>query len=652
MPLLGVRRFRNRGFGLLLVMLFALSCSGDSSGTTEPVTPVAASMTVAPGSSALTSLGETVQFVATVRDQTGAILNSALVDWSVDNTSVATISTGGKLTAVSVGSAVVSATSGNASSTVPVSIAQIPASVEVSPAASTLFLSETAQLSATAADALGNPLSNAQFTWSHADPDVATVDGTGLVRAVGAGTTTIFAMVGGVQAQASISVLRAPVGSVEVSPSRVSLGEGATYQLTARVRDSNGKELFDREVSWSSSNPAIAQVGPGGLVTANAAGGPIAITASSEGESASAFVTVERAVASVQITPQQVSLGVGGTVQLVAETRDAGGNLLTGRDIVWESVDAAIAQVASDGTVTALTPGGPVAVSATSEGRVGIAFVTVEAPVASVALTGSGRVKVGDAYAYVVTARTADGTVVSRPVSWGVAQTDRATITQDGRLIPVKAGPISILLTIDGALWQAEIEAYDWVETSNGTSFFLSLAADVAIANRFGTAEYPLLVLSCNTSTGNFFVWVDTEGFVTESGAVTYTFDNGPRLGGTWIELDGFSALAHPGPSNAETKQFAQSLAGGRQFHFGFTEYLGSAQSTTFRVTRLNSLLPSQFTRCPSTSVVDGGAVGERSQRLSDWSVLHREEAAREDPGASMLQADPASRIIHAVRRW
>src|SRR5690242_9732093 len=57
------------------------------------------------------------------------------------------------------------------------------------------------------------------------------------------------------------------------------------------------------------------------------------------------------AVASVVVTPNRVSVGVGASTPLSVELRDAAGATLTGRKVVWATKDATIATVSSAGLV-------------------------------------------------------------------------------------------------------------------------------------------------------------------------------------------------------------------------------------------------------------------------------------------------------------
>lgn len=84
------------------------------------------------------------------------------------------------------------------------------------------------------------------------------------------------------------------------------------------------------------------------------------------------------AVASVTLAPGTGNLTVRAATTLTATTRDAAGNVLTGRAVTWSSSDTRLATVVN-GLVTGVASGGPVTITATSEGVTGTATLTVEA---------------------------------------------------------------------------------------------------------------------------------------------------------------------------------------------------------------------------------------------------------------------------------
>ncbi len=89
--------------------------------------------------------------------------------------------------------------------------------------------------------------------------------------------------------------LLAPVASVAVAPATASVPVGQTVSLTATPKDSAGSALIGRLVTWASNAPAVATVDGNGVVTGMVAG-PATITATSEGQSGSAAITVSAPV--------------------------------------------------------------------------------------------------------------------------------------------------------------------------------------------------------------------------------------------------------------------------------------------------------------------------------------------------------------------
>lgn len=82
------------------------------------------------------------------------------------------------------------------------------------------------------------------------------------------------------------------VASVVLNQTTATLDIGDAVTLVATPRDASGTALSERDVTWQSSAPAIATVA-NGLVTA-VSGGVATITATSEGKSATAGITVNQ----------------------------------------------------------------------------------------------------------------------------------------------------------------------------------------------------------------------------------------------------------------------------------------------------------------------------------------------------------------------
>ena len=83
------------------------------------------------------------------------------------------------------------------------------------------------------------------------------------------------------------------------------------------------------------------------------------------------------AVATVAVIPPTATVFVTGTRGIAVQLRSADGRVLSGRSVVWTTASPEIATVSSTGLVRGVGPGGPIALTATSEGRTATSLVRV-----------------------------------------------------------------------------------------------------------------------------------------------------------------------------------------------------------------------------------------------------------------------------------
>src|SRR2546428_818630 len=341
------------------------------------------------------------------------------VSWSATGGTIDSSSAGkrhyGHYTSASCGTFTVTATShpGNVSQAVSVTVTGCPlpvAAVTVTPPTATIGVGQTAQYLAITRDAFGNPLGGRTVTWSSSNPAVATVNGAGQATGVAVGAATLTATSEGKSGTAAITVATVPVASVTVSPATASVQVGQTVPLAATPKDANGNSLSGRTIAWSSGSPAVATVSASGLVTGVAAGSAT-ITATSEGQSGTATITVSTVpVASVTVSPATASVQVGQTRQLAATPKDANGNPLSGRTVTWASSNPAVATVSTSGLVAGKVAGAAT-ITGTSEGQSGTATITVvHVPVASVSVSPApASVQAGQTVQLTATPKDASG---------------------------------------------------------------------------------------------------------------------------------------------------------------------------------------------------------------------------------------------------
>lgn len=249
------------------------------------------------------------------------------------------------------------------------------ATVAVDPASLTLIVGKTARLGAVLHDADGNVLRGRQVFWESANTSVATVDQDGVVTGRGSGTAQIAANAEGKSGVADVTVAAGGPYSITVDPASATVVVGQTTQYRATVRDALGNVLAGA-VAWASNNSAVARVSSDGVVT-GVSPGSATITASREGVSGSASVTVQLVpVARVVVSPASTSVKHGNTKQLVAVAYDAANNIITGRAVTWSSSDTKVATVTTTGVVKGVSVG-TVTITATVDGKSGTSIVKV-----------------------------------------------------------------------------------------------------------------------------------------------------------------------------------------------------------------------------------------------------------------------------------
>ena len=164
--------------------------------------PVPATIAIAPAEpDTLRVIGQTLQLTTTVADQNGNEMSEYTISWTSSDEMVATVNTAGTVTAVGIGSATITATSGAVTGTVQVHVAThpVPAAIVIEPAEPDTLrvIGQTLQLTATAMDQNGNTLSEISISWTSSNTAVATVDDNGLVTAFDTGTAVIRALIPG-----------------------------------------------------------------------------------------------------------------------------------------------------------------------------------------------------------------------------------------------------------------------------------------------------------------------------------------------------------------------------------------------------------------------------------------------------------------------
>jgi uncharacterized protein YjdB len=180
-----------------------------------PPAPIVTTVTIAPGLAAVVA-GGTTTLQATVKDQNGSPMTGQTVTWSSNNAAAATVSSNGLVTGIAAGSATITATSSGKSGTSSITVTAAPpplpivTTVTVAPPTASVVAGATLLLQATVKDQNGSTMSGQAITWSTNNPGIATVNSTGVVAGVAAGSAMITATTAGKSGTSNITITAPP----------------------------------------------------------------------------------------------------------------------------------------------------------------------------------------------------------------------------------------------------------------------------------------------------------------------------------------------------------------------------------------------------------------------------------------------------------
>ncbi|HEY5940606.1 MAG TPA: Ig-like domain-containing protein, partial [Gemmatimonadales bacterium] len=131
---------------------------------------------------------------------------------------------------------------------------RVPSGISLSATSVSLTaVGQTQQLVPSVTDQDGQPLDGADVSWTSGNGQVATVSTSGLVTAVGSGTTQVTATAGSATAIAQVTVTQAPTELQKISGDGQTGPAGATLAapLVVQVNDAGGSPVQGRTVTFA-----------------------------------------------------------------------------------------------------------------------------------------------------------------------------------------------------------------------------------------------------------------------------------------------------------------------------------------------------------------------------------------------------------------
>jgi uncharacterized protein YjdB len=441
-----------------------ITVTSGSNSTTVPVAVSAAtlsSIAVTPTPLSLAA-GSTQQLTATGTYSDGSTANiTSTVTWSSSATNVLTVSTTGLLTSTTAGNATVTATLGSKSGTLAVTVTSaVIQSISVTPATSTLAAGQTQQYTAIATLSDGTQQTvTTSAHWSVSDPTRATISNTsgtnGVLTSIASGTDTIYAAVGSVTGQATVTISTATLTSIAVTPGAFTLAQGTTQQLVVTgTYSDNSTQILTVGAVYSTNSATTATVSSGGLVTATGVAGVATITAAVGTVTGTATVTaLPDTLLAVAVTPATVTIAKGLTEQFTATGTYVGNQQNITSQVTWTSSNPAIATITSAGVAKGVAAG-TVTITATSGTMSGTATLTVGAgTLQSITVTSiQSSFPLGQQLQMTATGNYSDGTTqnLTSLVTWTSLNPSVGVVSTAGVSSGVKAGVFGAQATYGG----------------------------------------------------------------------------------------------------------------------------------------------------------------------------------------------------------
>lgn len=273
----------------------ALPDARDSLQVTVRQIPTLLAITGAPDSVSLGRLGSSLQIEVTATDAGGSTVPGIAPGYASSDSLVVSIDSTGTILARSLGTAIVRATFGELADSVVVHVTQVSATVEITPAPDSIFmtaLGDTVTISAEVSDSSGTAIPDAPLLFRSSDSSVAVVDSAGAIEAVDNGHTYVVAESGSLRDSVEV-IVRQQAATVEVTPALDSIWAlGAGPDLLVEALDARGHAMPTDSVAWASSDTSILVVDEEGRTTA-LADGTVIVTAALHSASGEATVVVD-----------------------------------------------------------------------------------------------------------------------------------------------------------------------------------------------------------------------------------------------------------------------------------------------------------------------------------------------------------------------
>lgn len=424
--------------------IVATSVNGKTDTIKVTVPEIKASTLIVNKTSLILDKGQTDQLVAVIEPENTT--DDKSIAWISSDPKIVKVDETGKITALSVGSATITATAAGLTATTLVEVTCELSSISLNITEMTLELGETSTdtliVTKNPIDATVDEINNT--TWVSLNESVATVEN-GVVTAVGSGTAIIQAKLAGKVATCTVNVGVTLTGvEIENNEEELVLKVGQQSTLGLIYTPANATNI--PKGLWKSSSQSIVSVNQKGTVTAISEGEATITVNLGNGLTATRKVRVTPLYAdSITINQQVETLLKGEEIQLEAVLEPASAI----DKITWETSDEKIATISKKGLLKGVKAG---TVTITVKGQDGQEY-SMEIEVKEVELESINTtleeetVLEGDKVQLTVEYNPEDATD-DVTLTYETSNESMATIDSYGKVTAKKAGTVIITTTV------------------------------------------------------------------------------------------------------------------------------------------------------------------------------------------------------------